>query len=244
MLFQSLQWIRHRFHALMAAQDRYIQIHTFLYLLCIRLYPLQRMHILNQYTYMIHTDTYRYIQYIRYELIYLTCILPVFLYVSCMYLVYICMYCMYLSVFSAAKIVSRIDTYNTYIYIHICTRYIQICIPIHTKYIQNTCTYIQSLPELPASFIHVVRWCSRSGDSNPIFIPDGEQRGVVWGEPAPPVLARRVGCPWTGLGREAVAVVACREGLETTKVAGAIRAYIEGLIGSAKSSPRCRPGSQ
>ena len=160
MLFQSLQWIRHRFHALMAAQDRYIQIHTFLYLLCIRLYPLQRMHILNQYTYMIHTDTYRYIQYIRYELIYLTCILPVFLYVSCMYLVYICMYCMYLSVFSATKIASRIDTYNTYIYIHICTRYIQICIAIHTKYIQNTCTYIQSLPVIRC--VHIWFWADLS----------------------------------------------------------------------------------
>ena len=160
MLFQSLQWIRHSFHALMAAQDRYIQIHTFLYLLCIRLYPLQRMHILNQYTYMIHTDTYRYIQYIRYELIYLTCILPVFLYVSCMYLVYICMYCMYLSVFSAAKFVSRINTYNTYIYIHICTRYIQICIPIHTKYIQNTCTYIQSLPVICC--VHICFWADLS----------------------------------------------------------------------------------
>ena len=54
--------------------------------------------------------------------------------ISCMYLVHICMYCMYLSVFFAAKIVRRIDTYKYKQYIQICTRYIQIC----TRYIVDT----------------------------------------------------------------------------------------------------------
>jgi hypothetical protein len=63
-------------------------------------------------TYKIHTNTYRYIQYIQYELslLYLTCIWPVF-YVSCMYQGLICMYSY---VFFAANFVSSINTYHKY----------------------------------------------------------------------------------------------------------------------------------
>jgi hypothetical protein len=111
------------------------QIRWFLYHVHIRLYPSQRMHILNNDTYMIHTrsiqDTYRYIRYILIWTVtsdlYLTCILTC-IFVSCMYLVHMCMYCMYLYILFATK-------YNMYRYRKICTIYIHIC----TRY--NTDTY-------------------------------------------------------------------------------------------------------
>ncbi len=115
----------------------YIQIHSFSYHDYIHSYPPQRRHILNNDTYKIHTNAYRYIQIITIHAIrtvisdlYLAC----FLYVSCLYLVHICMYCIYYTSLQQNLLVSSV--YAIYTDTQIYTGYIQTC----TRYNSDTYT--------------------------------------------------------------------------------------------------------
>ena len=96
----------------------------------------------------IHTDTYRYRD--TYTLnVCIVCIcmyhLPYLVHIMCISYVSVCIFC--------SKIASRANTYNTYRYIQICTRYAQDTCKIHTKYMQ---IHAQNLRD---AAVHICMYC-------------------------------------------------------------------------------------
>ena len=73
--------------------------------------------------------------------------------ITCHILCISCAYRMYLYVSFAGKTISRADTYNTYRYIQICTRYAQDTCKIHTKYMQ---IHTQNLRD---AAVHICMYC-------------------------------------------------------------------------------------